>query len=196
MSDPRDSERDRPAVEVSDGRLDSWKEIANYLRRSERTVRRWEQTTGLPIHRLPQKRASVYAFRSELDAWWHKHGSKLEPGQPGAQSQAEQSVRPNGVPVLIAVSSAVAVMLAVLLWQVLKHEMPRQPSFTPLTFHAGNTTFPAVSRDGKLLAFASDRGPDKAMDLWVQPVAGGQAVRVTRHGGTNRHLDFSPDGST
>lgn len=53
-----------------DDRLDSWKEIANYLGRTERSVRRWEATEGLPVHRLQHdKRGSVYAFRSELDAW-------------------------------------------------------------------------------------------------------------------------------
>ena len=51
-------------------RLDSWKAIAGYLRRTERTARRWEQQEGLPVHRLPhQDRSSVYAFKSELDAW-------------------------------------------------------------------------------------------------------------------------------
>jgi tetratricopeptide (TPR) repeat protein len=51
-------------------RLESWKEIASYLNRSERTVRRWEDKEGLPIHRLQHdKRGSVYAFASELDAW-------------------------------------------------------------------------------------------------------------------------------
>jgi tetratricopeptide (TPR) repeat protein len=51
-------------------RLDSWKEIAAYLNRSERTVRRWEATEELPVHRLQHdKRGSVYAYARELDAW-------------------------------------------------------------------------------------------------------------------------------
>jgi TolB-like protein/Flp pilus assembly protein TadD len=51
-------------------RLDSWKEIAAYLGRTERTVRRWEEREGLPVHRLVHdKRGTIYAFRSELDAW-------------------------------------------------------------------------------------------------------------------------------
>jgi hypothetical protein len=50
--------------------LDSWKEIAAYLRRDVRTVRRWEQTRGLPVHRLPgEGRAPVFAVRRELDRW-------------------------------------------------------------------------------------------------------------------------------
>jgi hypothetical protein len=51
-------------------RLDSWKEIAEYLRRDLRTVRRWEKTRELPIHRVPGGgRSAVYALRSEIDAW-------------------------------------------------------------------------------------------------------------------------------
>jgi tetratricopeptide (TPR) repeat protein len=50
--------------------LESWKEIAAYFNRSERTVRRWEPKEGLPVHRLQHdKRGSVYAYTRELDSW-------------------------------------------------------------------------------------------------------------------------------
>jgi tetratricopeptide (TPR) repeat protein len=56
-----------PAIGI---RLDAWKEIAAYLRRSERTVKRWEQERGLPTHRLPGKgRSSVFSYTGELDEW-------------------------------------------------------------------------------------------------------------------------------
>src|SRR5688572_5714881 len=58
----------RPAPDGQ--RLESWKEIAAYLNRSERTVRRWEPKEGLPVHRLQHdKRGSVYAYTRELDSW-------------------------------------------------------------------------------------------------------------------------------
>src|SRR3954463_10845884 len=45
-------------------RLDSWKEIAAYLRRGVRTVQRWERDEGLPVHRLAHgKRGRGYAPR-------------------------------------------------------------------------------------------------------------------------------------
>jgi TolB-like protein/thioredoxin-like negative regulator of GroEL len=51
-------------------RLDSWKEIAAYLKRAVRTVRRWERSEGLPVHRhAHQVLGSVYAYKSEIDAW-------------------------------------------------------------------------------------------------------------------------------
>jgi len=50
--------------------LDSWKEIAAYLKRDPRTVRRWEHEEGLPVHRhLHGKEATVYAFADEIDKW-------------------------------------------------------------------------------------------------------------------------------
>jgi TolB-like protein len=50
--------------------LDSWKAIAAYLHRDVRTVMRWEQGRGLPVHRIPGGgRPGVFALRSELDSW-------------------------------------------------------------------------------------------------------------------------------
>jgi len=65
--------------ESSAERLDSWKEIAAYLKRDERTVRRWEQE-GLPVHRhMHKKQASIYSYKAEIDAWWHAGCQRLEP---------------------------------------------------------------------------------------------------------------------
>jgi len=51
-------------------RLDSWKSIADYLGRSVRTVVRWSDERGLPVHRVPGgKRHAVFAYLSELDGW-------------------------------------------------------------------------------------------------------------------------------
>jgi TolB-like protein len=50
--------------------LDSWKEIASWFNRSEKTVRRWEEREGMPVHRqLHGKRGSVYAYPDELRDW-------------------------------------------------------------------------------------------------------------------------------
>lgn len=58
------------SVAATQRRLDGWKDIAAYLCKAERTVKRWEVDRGLPIHRLPGgARASVYAYQYELDAW-------------------------------------------------------------------------------------------------------------------------------
>lgn len=51
-------------------RLDSWKEIAAFFGRDERTVKRWEKERSLPVHRLPgSPRARVFAFTDEMTQW-------------------------------------------------------------------------------------------------------------------------------
>lgn len=52
-------------------RLDSWKEIASFLRRDVRTVQRWEKKEGLPVYRHQhEKLGSVYAYPGELSQWF------------------------------------------------------------------------------------------------------------------------------
>ena len=64
---------------ASEERLDSWKEIAAYLRRDVRTVQRWEKNEGLPIHRHKHLRGnSVFAYPKQLDDWWSVQSSRLE----------------------------------------------------------------------------------------------------------------------
>ena len=66
---------------------------------------------------------------------------------------------------------------------------------TRLTADAGFSGFPALSPDGKLVAYSSDRGLDGEPDLYVKQVAGGQPIRLTSDGAGNTAPDFSPDGS-
>ena len=71
-------------------RLDGWKEIATYLRRGIRTVKRWEADRGLPTHRVPGGgRASVYGFTTELDDWLHAR----EAGDLDVLSDEQDSAR-------------------------------------------------------------------------------------------------------
>ncbi len=73
-------------------RLDSWKEIAGYLRRGARTVQRWEREEGLPVHRLQHgKLGSVYAYPAELDTWFASRGASLE-AEPEPPPPATPSV--------------------------------------------------------------------------------------------------------
>jgi len=86
----------KPASGTPQERLDSWKEIAAYLKRGARTVQRWEREEGLPVHRLQHdKLGSVYAYRSELDAWWASRGQQLKEEAPaGEKPEASVAVLP------------------------------------------------------------------------------------------------------
>ena len=77
MSGPQ---KDRRKTDVAGlgTRLDGWKDIAAYLGKVERTVKRWDADRGLPTHRVPGGgRASVYAYTRELDEWL-KSGNKRQ----------------------------------------------------------------------------------------------------------------------
>jgi len=70
-----------PDPPTDEPRLESWGEIAAYLRREIRTVQRWERYQGLPVRRLAiGKLGSVYAYRSELDKWYRERQPQPENG--------------------------------------------------------------------------------------------------------------------
>ncbi len=83
-------------------RLDSWKEIASYLRRDVRTVQRWEKKEGLPVYRhLHDKLGSIYAYRNELTDWFNtrqQSGATVATGnhQEGLAEKIKLAVLPFG----------------------------------------------------------------------------------------------------
>jgi len=68
-------------VQSSQGlRLDSWKAIAAYLGRNVRTVTRWADERGLPIHQIPGgKRRAVFAYKDEIDIWLNSRNPNQAP---------------------------------------------------------------------------------------------------------------------
>jgi TolB-like protein/tetratricopeptide (TPR) repeat protein len=89
----------QPPVRTPEERLDSWKEIAAYLKRDVTTVQRWEKRERMPVHRhLHDRMGSVYAFSSELDAWVQSRKLRLEEEELRAERPAKEEVgvRPTG----------------------------------------------------------------------------------------------------
>jgi TolB-like protein/Flp pilus assembly protein TadD len=73
-------------------RLDSWKEIATYLKKEVRTVQRWEKSSDLPVRRLAHgKQGTVFAYKSDLDAWWRESQSKLDKEEGKLDADADSS---------------------------------------------------------------------------------------------------------
>jgi tetratricopeptide (TPR) repeat protein len=66
-------------MRLGDGpdRLDSWKEIARYLKREVRTVQLWEKKEALPVHRhFHTHLGTVFAFRSEIEEWGRRQSAR------------------------------------------------------------------------------------------------------------------------
>jgi serine/threonine-protein kinase len=94
-------------------RLDSWKEIASHLRRSPRTVRRWERHEGLPVHRHRHgKQSTIYGFVHEIDVWLKGRSvaggrvptPPVHVSEPTAQTASDASPKaPAAKPLVIAV---------------------------------------------------------------------------------------------
>lgn len=75
-------------------RLDSWKEIASYLHRDARTVRRWERERRLPVHRVPGgERSGVFAYVSELEHWLR--ASDVPSADPSAERPRDEATSPS-----------------------------------------------------------------------------------------------------
>jgi Tol biopolymer transport system component len=215
----------RPAAGDPEGRLDSWKKIAAYLKRDVSTVQRWERREAMPVHRhLHDKLGSVYAFRSELDAWWASRRGRLTSEQdsaadatpasaPDAQRATERNIAATAAGAtphpgrrrLLWIAAAVAILaiVSVGLWLEERSEYfwinpLANAQFRSLADFEGTKSAATISRDGTTVAFLADR--DGRMDVWLTRVGSGEFQNLTRGTAPElvnpsiRTLRFSPDG--
>ncbi len=98
--------------------------------------------------------------------------------------------------VVAAVALAVVAVAGVSAWLTWGRTpaAPERRALTRVTFDTGVARSPAISPDGKLIAYVSDRTTSNT-NLWIQQVSGGQAVQLTRHEGGVSSPSFSPDGT-
>ena len=152
-----------------DDRLDSWKAIAGYLRRTERTARRWETHEGLPIHRLSHHdRSSVYAFKSELDAW--RAARSTEPPADETDNGRGSSHR-LGLVLVTALVAAAAAIGGYLWWRA--SEPPADaavPTLAVLPFTTDSAN-PETQHLGGAIAQSLVNQVARAPDLRVRPFA-------------------------
>src|ERR1700761_5344446 len=118
-----------PSERPLDDQLDSWKEIASYLKRDVTTVQRWEKREGMPVHRhLHDKGGSVYALTEELDAWIHSRRPRRDepekepqPEVPPATPSAHGATAAHSSRLWFALAAVLCLCLAVAAWLVFQH---------------------------------------------------------------------------
>lgn len=222
-----------PSVETArEDRLDSWKEIAAYLKRDVTTVQRWEKREGMPVRRHVHDRlGSVYAFRSELDGWArsrnlpHIHedietqpltdrpnsstagvedAERTHESITSPMSRSTPRWRSRSTFVWSLMAGGLLVALVAAWWRLESTDyFWRNPlsdaQFQNVTDFGSTEQAAAVSRDGRFVAFLSNR--DGRMDVWVTQVGTGQFYNLTRGrvpelvNPSVRTLGFSPDGA-
>ena len=206
-----------PVKRPTEDRLDSWKEIASYLDRDVTTVQRWEKREGMPVYRhLHDRIGSVYASRTELDAWVQSRNLRAEQenGKNSLSFNTSEPPPPSPIVdpsttsarwrfVIPLAAAAVAIAIGVSLWLKRTEYFWRNPigdaQFQTITDFDGVAQAAAVSRDGHFVAFLSDR--DGPMDVWVTQLGSRQFHNLTRGSAPElinpsvRTLGFSPDGS-
>ena len=173
-----------------DERLESWKEIAAYLKRDESTVRRWERAEDLPVHRHQHlARSSVYAYPTELDAW-----------RAGRRPAAGETQSPPTSPARRLVPAAALLLVTLLSAGGGRFVGPasaeaQENGVTAKLEWSGNIdTLGQVSRDGRYLSITNwDTG-----DLAIRELATGETRVLTKSGSLdNGFAEFSvpsPDG--
>ena len=167
----RDSDPNQKRRASDQVRLESWKAIANYLNRSVRTVRRWESSEKMPVYRIRHKKGfSVYAYRSDLDAW--RQGQRAAfPESPieGRPKRSVARIAPYG-----GIITGALFAIGLIAWLVLPGSLVQNQSGSPEIAHARGS-----EAAGEHIEIALDRSqlehnPDlleSVTNILVMPVA-------------------------
>jgi Tol biopolymer transport system component/tRNA A-37 threonylcarbamoyl transferase component Bud32 len=136
-----------------------------------------------PRARFQSAHDLAFALERLTDTWL--------PGDPERPSRGGRAAR--RVPI-VAVLLVAALIFGGLV--ALRRSPPAAPpgSLERLTSDGGLTTDPALSPDGSLIAYASDRAGEGSLDIWVQQTGGGEPLRLTRDPADEEQPTFSPDG--
>jgi Tol biopolymer transport system component len=119
--------------------------------------------------------------------------ARLSPQTPGSGR-----ARRFGWPAVAAASVAAALLAYTNLRLLPGTGASRAPADAVLrmvTADGGLTGYPAISRDGKFVAYASDRAKEGNLDIWIQQIGGREPIRLTKDPADESDPAFSPDGT-
>jgi DNA-binding winged helix-turn-helix (wHTH) protein/Tol biopolymer transport system component len=112
----------------------------------------------------------------------------VSPATPAQPREPPSRIIVIGALATTVVLAAIGIATIVRLRQPTKHALQEPRHITSFG------VFPALSRDGKLLAYMSSLGGGTP-HIWVQQTAGGEAIPVTTDSYPGSWPDFSPDGT-
>ena len=176
-------------------RLDSWKEIAAYLKRGVRTVQRWERAGRLPVHRLElDRQGSVFAYKAELNAWWESHRQTVAATGPQVVDDSVQTTRRRWPEWTIAVVVLlIGAGFGLTRWTSQRAGLaPLNP--VPLTSDLGSEIQPSFSPDGNEVAYSWDGPSQNNWNIYVKMIGSDAPLRLTKDAEPNGHPAWSPDG--
>jgi Tol biopolymer transport system component len=194
LDDPKTGNLNASTRVEGEDRLDSWKRIATYLKRDVSTVQRWERRESMPVHRHQHdKLGSVFAFRSELDAWWKSRHAELADDVGAASSeQAQRAPGESGTParhlptrsqkLWVLATAALVLVIAAIGWYAVESDFFwRSPlaeaKFIPVLDFSGEQEAAAISRDGKQFAFIAES--EGRIDAWLSAANSGRYRNLT-----------------
>ena len=185
---------------VVDTRLESWKEIAAYLRRDVTTVQRWEKREGLPVHRhLHLKQGSVYAFKGELDAWREARltASATNPDVIPSERGRRPGWRSAIALVIVASAIGIASGWASRFWGSSDVQNGLGEVLLPVTTLSGDEMRPGLSPDGSQVAFFWGGENNDDGGLYVAAVGAPEKRRLTdSRPGHDNFARWSPNGAS
>jgi tetratricopeptide (TPR) repeat protein len=158
-------------------RIDGWKAIAAFFGRERTTVIRWARDRALPVHAMPGgKTRTVYALRSELEAWARSNAEADLPA-PAPAPPPVPPVPPVRKALFAWIAGALALLLAAVAILILRNQ-PAPPS-------GPHTPLPADPKAAALLL--------QARDDWAQRTADSLTRSISELQRVNRMApDFAP----
>ncbi|MBI3694326.1 MAG: serine/threonine-protein kinase [Acidobacteria bacterium] len=165
----------KPVAEVAEGVPPELERIITYCLRKDRQRR---------LQHMDDIKIALEGLNADSDS------GKL------AQPAAGPRTRPRRLGWLMAAGAVlVAAGAGAALWLGRSKEPAAPAPLMRLTSDTGLTTDPALSPDGKLVAYASDRAGGENLDIWVKQVEGGVPLRLTSDPADESEPSFSPDGN-
>jgi len=175
--------QDQATAGAAQDRLDSWKEISAYLKRGIRTVQRWEREDGLRVYRRTgdngkKQQGQVFAYKSELDAWWEGFRTRGRTEEPWWRRRAYTVVG--------AAAIAVVLVAGISLWRTRRGSpLVGEEQVAAWRFRHGE-----ASPDGRWFAY---REPETG-HLWLRNLSGpGQRLLIGEW--VHERLAWSPDST-